>query len=497
MGERLSSGDRKELKRIIQTGRVYFRDSLVGSELTDDAFLEYGRDRTQKYDADFDTLVMPGDTAEVAALVAFAYKRKIPLTPSGGRTGLAGGAVAGQGELVLSLARMNRIMEFDPYLPALTCQAGVITAAVQEAAREKGLYFPVDLAAAGSSTIGGNLATNAGGIHVIKYGMTRRWALGLKAVIGTGEILETGGGLLKNNTGLDLLDLLIGSEGTLAVITEVTLRLAPAPGETSLLLLGLGGLAEALECLKEFRLQGLDILALEYFDAICLEKVREHRGPDFAGGRPFREEYPAYLLCEYISQDTDDDTSAERLLERGLILDAARAGSSRARKDFFSLREDISESLQARRGVYKYDVSLPLVELEGFIQDIHTGLAAMTPRRTPAIFGHLGDGNLHVNILQASAESSEEFYAGQAETDEFVYSGVRNRRGSISAEHGIGLLKRNFLSYSRSDLEISLMASIKNSFDPGGILNPGKLFTPGMIHVKRPGFPPDSELSSG
>ena len=354
-------------------------------------------------------------------------------------------------------------------------EGGLITQELARAAEERGLFYPVDFAATGSSTIGGNIATNAGGMRVIHYGMTRDWVLGLKVVTGTGAVLELGGTTLKNNTGLDLLQLFIGSEGCLGFIAEATLRLAPPPVPSFLALAGLANLKNALELLERGRASGYTFSLFEIFDESSLAAVRAHRG--FSS--PLEESHPWYALLE-IEDDAGGEkeeeflTFAGDLLEKETIQDLALPESSAARAVFRAYREDISESLGAAGHPRKYDVSSPLENIVAFERRareriIQSGLA-------PAIFGHLGDGNLHVNVRRPESMSEEEFREKAPELDAEIYGLVREVSGSVSAEHGIGLLKRKYLEYNRSPEEIALMRAIKKLLDPAGILNPGKSF---------------------
>ncbi|MCB1319865.1 MAG: FAD-binding oxidoreductase [Leptospiraceae bacterium] len=468
------------LRACLPAGRVIVRDesSSEGSGLNEAEFLEYGRDRLAQFHPDFDLLLLPDSSEEVIAAVRYCKEHNLTLVPSGGRTGLAGGAVAGQGEIVLSLGRMNRVLEFQPRLPAIRCEAGVITAELQRYAAEQGFCFPLDLAAAGSSQIGGNIATNAGGTRVIRYGMLRDWIVGLKVVTGAGDVLTFPGGILKNNTGPDLKHAFIGSEGIYGIILEATIRLAIAPRQPTTVLIGVPDIDVAQVILQELRRQGMQPLAFEFFDQGCLEIVREHLNV----AEPFREPVPGYVLLEWDAAEFDFDdavTMFAGMEERHLIRALRPATSSTQSAELWRLREGISESISMTRHVRKYDVSLPAECFAGFQANV-IALCRDMAHVYPVFFGHLGDGNLHVNIVSSGAESrrtgdTHEFMEDTGNIDMEIYKLIGSLNGSISAEHGIGLLKKDYLHLSRSAVEIDYMRQLKSVFDPAGILNPGKV----------------------
>lgn len=468
--------DRTELRGLIREGRIYFRGE---EEPEEGGFLESGADHNAEFVPDYDILVRPGSTEEVARLVEFARKNRVALVPSGGRTGLTGGAAACNGEIVVSLARMNRILGFDRHIPALHVEAGVITAEVQRAARERGLYFPLEMASSGSSTIGGNIATNAGGIHVIRYGSMRNWTLGVTAVTGCGEILHCDRPVLKNNSGFDLKELLIGSEGLLAIITEARIRLTAFPGETGLVLCALEDVAGSIELLARCRESGLDLLAFEYFDRRSLRAVHERLGIS----PPFSAEHECYTLFEYIlpsgSGTSDPPPVLPDLLEKGVVIDALFPASSTDRRNLWRVRESISEALAREPAVHKCDISVPIEHLAEFLTDMAALLAQAGSGYELAVFGHLGDGNIHLNILKPGSLEKEAFYERCRELDDRIYGRLADFRGAVSGEHGIGMLKPDYLGITRSQEEIELMRAIKRLFDPDGILNPGKVLSGG------------------
>ncbi len=461
---------------------------LRGADGQDEAeFLEYGRDRTRLAAPNFQVLALPASTAEVAALVQYCYEHRLALTASGGRTGLSGGAVAARGEVVLSLARMNRLLKFDPYLPALHLEAGMITAVAQEHAREHGYLFPLDLAASGSSQVGGNIATNAGGTRMISLGGLRDYITGLTVVTGAGEVLSFPGHILKNNSGYDLRSLFIGSEGTLGIITEAVVRLAPAPRREATALFAVNALADALTLLTAVRQGGLRPLTFEYFDAASLRIVRAHL--DLRA--PFQLDFPGYVIMGWDEHDMPLDTAAEifaRDPAAAAIADVRMAGNSSQAAELWKYREGISESISIEAAaVHKHDVSVPASAMPEFVTEATNFLSGAFPEVELLVFGHLGDGNLHLNFIPASAggrtqstgDSVEsvrsKFLQHTPQIDAELFPRIARAGGSISAEHGIGLLKKKYLHYSRSEAEIQLMRGIKAVFDPRGILNPGKV----------------------
>lgn len=473
------------LANILKRGSVVTRGD---GTMAEPEFLSYGSDRTREVRPEFHTLVFPADTDEVAAVVRYCVSNRLPLVPSGGRTGLSGGAVAAENEIVLSLKKLNRVLGYDPLLPALSVQAGVTTAEVQQKAREHGHFLPIDLAASGSSQIGGNIATNAGGTRVIRYGMIREWVLGLTVVTGAGEILRFPGNVLKNNTGIDLKQLFIGSEGTLGIVTEATLRLAEPPGQASGALFALTDFTRVTNFLAWLRDQRVRPLAFEYFDRTALKIVCAH----LSLPAPFDRFFDHYVFLEWDLEELALDPmleKIERAVEEGIVVDARFAETSAQADAFWKYREGISESLSLSYTVHKNDISAPIPAL-GELREKVQAILDSGQGRAPVFFGHIGDGNLHLNVLKAdapepdmlpvaSAESDADFFAYCRTFDRQLYGLLRDLGGSISAEHGIGTLKRDFLSFSRSPEEIEAMRRLKALFDPAGILNPGKVFRAG------------------
>jgi FAD/FMN-containing dehydrogenase len=389
--------------------------------------------------------------------------------PSGGRTGLAGGAVAARGELVLSLERMRRMDPVDELGATVRVQAGAVTEAVHQHAARAGLTWPVDFASKGSSQVGGNIATNAGGVRVIRYGLTRNWVLGLQVVLASGVVLELGGALEKNNTGYDLRQLFIGSEGTLGVITEATLKLAPLPGPADVLLAAVADLPAVLRLFRAARRAPFTVAAFEFFTDRCLERLLAHR----ALRRPFAAPASHYVLVEV---EGGARGAVEDWLGAQDIVDATLAQSAAQAAELWALREGISESLAATGFPHKNDIALPICALERFCEEMEALLAERYPDWELCLFGHIGDGNLHVNTMKPEGLDKDEFLARTRSVDRDLFALVARHHGSISAEHGIGLLKKPYLGYTRSPEEIVLLRAVKKALDPRGIMNPGKIF---------------------
>lgn len=469
---------RRELAAAVPSGRVHFRGD---GSLSDSEFRDFGCDRIPLEPA-HEVIVIPGTTEEVAAVVRIAGREKIGIVPSGGRTGYAAGAYGGQGQIVLSLSRMNRVLSFDPYGPAVTVEAGMITRRVQEEAIGRGFYFPIDFASAGSSQIGGNAATNAGGIRVIRYGMMRDWVQGMRVVSGNGRIVSFPGAVLKNNTGYDLCRLFVGSEGTLGIITEITLRLTLPPNDSALLLVSVTDFDAVLRALAAAHAVGNALLAFEYFDQASLESVMTHLGLP----HPFSGKGEHFLLIEWecpgaeggeagIAATSAFDAFSSAMGSAALALRPALVPSQAT--TLWKYREGISESLNGQRP-HKEDISLPPAAMPAFLESLshfHAESADGALIKS-YVFGHVGDGNLHLNTVWPDSWPLSKRTEKARDLDDFVFSAVTAAGGSISAEHGIGLLKKNDLPRMRSPIEIEAMRALKKVWDPLGILNPGKLF---------------------
>jgi FAD/FMN-containing dehydrogenase len=456
-----------QLKRIISDHQV----SMDPDDLTN-----FGRDWTRYYSPKPSVVVFPESTLQVSAILKLCSENKVAVVPSGGRTGLAGGAMATRGEVVLSFDKMRSMGQVDGLAQTVRVHAGAITEAVHDYCKPFGLTWPVDFASKGSSSVGGNIATNAGGVKVLRYGLTRNWVLGLTVVLMNGEILELNGALEKNNTGIDLRQLFIGSEGILGVITEATLKLAVLPGESDVFFFGLTGLPKVFELFQAARSSGFLINAFECLSNDCLQAVLKHRGMASA----FSGQHDQYVLMEIdrpLDQAARDrlEVWLTELLEQELVQDAVLAQSPKEATSIWSMREGVAEALAAQGLLHKHDVSLPIAHLQEFLKLWSADLSTQYPSLKPYIFGHVGDGNLHINLLKPESMPRDEFNVLCAQADENLFQWVQKFQGSVSAEHGIGLLKKHMLPYSRTPVELALMRDLKRTFDPAGLLNPGKV----------------------
>lgn len=433
----------------------------------------YGRDWTTYFNIKASAIVFPVSAKEVRALVLWARKHRIGLVPSGGRTGLSGGAVATKGEVVVSFEKMNRILEFSPVDSTVRVEPGVITEELQKFAAEKNLYYPVDFAARGSSQIGGNIATNAGGIKVVRYGMTRDWVASVKVVTGAGEILDFNHALLKNATGPDFRHLFVGSEGILGFIVEATMKLAAPPPPLRVFFLAVRDLDSVMKVFTQFRLHST-LSAFEMLSEKALVKVLENTGLT----RPFETKAPFYVVAEVEAPTEEAETQAMAALEECMaeewVIDGALASSEAQARTFWRYREDISESL-AKFSPYKNDVSVRIAKVPAFLNDLETLLAKAYPTWEVIWFGHIGDGNLHVNILRPAGMTKEEFVLECRKVDSLLFEAIQRHQGSISAEHGVGMTKKPFLEFTRPRTELALLKGVKSVFDPDGIMNPGKV----------------------
>lgn len=433
------------------------------------------------YRGNAQAVVRPRRTEDVAQCLALCQQEGVPVVPRGGNTGMCGGATPDQGaaNVVLSLDRMNQVRSIDTIANTMVAEAGCILGNLRRAADEAGRLLPLSLAAEDSCQIGGNVSTNAGGVNVVRYGMTRELVLGIEAVLPTGEIFHGLRTLRKDNTGYDLKQLLIGAEGTLGVITAVALRLFPRTGVRSVVLAAVQSPRQALQLLQLVYEQcGPRLQAYEFFTGECLELVLAH-----AQGvqNPFAQRYPGYVLIELA--DTADETALNALLEsvvgdaleRELCLDAAVSASLAQLQAMWKLREEISESLRAEGPHLKHDISLPIERIPDFMESAEARLRQAHGDVRPFIFGHFGDGNLHYNLSRPAGAPREWAAEHGAAVTDVVLDEVNRYGGSISAEHGIGQLKRDHFLHSKNPLELRLMRDIKRLLDPAGILNPGKL----------------------
>ena len=454
-----------ELKTLLEAGKV----------LTDaDSLNAYGKDWTKHFAPAPSAIVFPKTVEQVQAIVRWANRHKVALVPSGGRTGLSAAAVAANGEVVVAFDYMNQILAFNEYDRTVVCQPGVVTKQLQLFAEEKGLYYPVDFASSGSSQLGGNIGTNAGGIKVIRYGMTRNWVAGLKVVTGTGELLELNRDLIKNATGYDMRQLFIGAEGTLGFVVEATMRLERAPKNLTAMVLGTPDFDSIMPVLHAFQ-NKLDLTAFEFFSDKALAKIMARGDVPPA----FETDCPFYALLEFeaTTEEVAEQALAtfEHCVEQGWVVDGVMSQSQQQLENLWKLREYISETI-SHWTPYKNDISVTVGQVPAFLHDIDRIVEANYPDFEVVWFGHIGDGNLHLNILKPDNLSKDEFFAKCAVVNQWVFETVQKYNGSISAEHGVGMTKRDYLHYSRSEAEITYMKAIKAVFDPNGIMNPGKIF---------------------
>ena len=425
--------------------------------------VSYETDWTRRYHGRARLVVRPGSTPEVAAVVSACVEAGAAIVPQGGNTGLVGGGVPRGGEVVLSLARLNVISDIDGLVGELTAGAGATAAGVQQAALAEGWTLGVDLASRDSATIGGMIATNAGGIRVMRYGGMRHQILGFEAVLADGSIVRRMPGLVKDNSGYDLGQLLAGSEGTLGVITAARLKLVPALTRRTVALLGFGSLAEALPVVARVRAALPSLEAAEAFFADGVELVCRHAGLPLPFGRAYR----CYVLLEAASQ-RDEAAALAEALEDAPAGDAILTNERSQRDRLWAYRERHTECINMEGVPHKLDVTLPAPRLVEFERRVREAIAAVRPEARPILFGHVGDGNLHVNILGLDADDEV--------ADDAVLRLVAELGGSISAEHGIGIAKIPWLHLTRSAEDRATMRAIKHALDPKNLLNPGVIF---------------------
>lgn len=445
-----------------------------------EAMAPYLEEWRGRYRSDTPLVLLPSTTDEVARVVAECGRHGIGIVPQGGNTGLCGGAVAGGDDLqvILSLRRMNRIRELSTAGDFLIAEAGCVLADLQAAAEEAGRLFPLSLAAEGSCQIGGNLSTDAGGINVLRYGTARQQVLGLEVVLADGRVWNGLRTLRKNTAGYDLRDLFVGAEGTLGIITAAALRLHPRPADVATAMVAIDGPDHAVALLEAMRGRlGEEISAFELISARALEFVLAH----IADTRhPFDEDHPAYVLMENTANQPGNamprlEAALEAALGEGLVRDAAGAGDGRRREALWRLRHSISEA-QRHEGVsLKHDISVPVERIGEFLERAGAALAARFPEARLVVFGHVGDGNLHYNLSQPVGADAESFQAAEPEINGIVFDTVHACGGSFSAEHGVGLLRREQMRRYLDETELDLMRRLKSALDPAGILNPGKV----------------------
>lgn len=433
------------------------------------------------YKGESPLVLRPADTEQVSAILRLAHQTNTAIVPQGGNTGLVGAQSPrpGKGEVVLSLSRLNKIRSLDTVGQTMVVEAGVVLERAQQAAADAGLLFPLSLGSEGSCQIGGNLSSNAGGTAVLAYGNMRQLCLGIEAVLPDGEIWHGLRALKKDNTGYDLRDLFIGAEGTLGIITAAVLKLFPAPRGHETIYAGVDSPETAL---KLFRLAqdfcGPSLTGFELMPRIGIEFTTRH----IEGVRdPLSEPHPWYALIDITSGRSQE--AARDMLEglfiaadeKGLIRDAAAAETEAQRQSFWKLRESMSWAQKPEGGSIKHDVSVPVAQVPEFLATADQAVLKAMPEARIVAFGHMGDGNIHYNISQPKGADKEAFLARWKDMNEIVHAIVLKLNGSISAEHGIGQLKRDELAAIRTPVEMAMMRRIKDAFDPRGIMNPGKV----------------------
>ncbi len=422
-------------------------------------------------------VLRPGATAEVADICKLANENRIALVPQGGNTGLVGGQTPHHGEVVISMRRMDRIRDVDTASNTMTCEAGVILQVAQQRAAEVDRLFPLSLGAEGSCTIGGNLSTNAGGTTALAYGVAREMALGVEVVLADGRVMNLLSKLKKDNTGYDLRNLFIGAEGTLGIITAATLKLFPKPRAIETAYVGLKSPAAALRLLSISQAEAAGTLtSFELLSELAVDFSVRH-GIDVRD--PLQGKHCWYVLMELSSPRDDARATLEAILgkamEDGVVDDAVMAANLSQRQAFWKLRDEMSAAQKPEGGSIKHDISVPVVAVPDFLAEADAAVVKLIPGSRPVPFGHLGDGNIHYNVSQPVGADGADFLARWHEVNKVVFDIVLAMGGSISAEHGIGVLKRDELPDVKDKTAIELMRAVKAMLDPNGIMNPGKV----------------------
>ena len=423
-------------------------------------------------------VLRPASVAEVSAILKLANDTRTAIVPQGGNTGLVGGQIPHHGEVVLSLTRLDKVREVDPVSNTMTVEAGVTLQRAREAAADAGRLYPQLLPSEGTCTIGGNLSTNAGGTAAIAHGIARSHALGLEVVLADGRVLHDLNKLKKNNTGYDLKNLFIGAEGTLGIITAAVLRLVPRPRSIETGWAGVPSPQAAVDLLTlaQERTAG-GVTSFEMMLAAGVDAVVKH---DAASRQPLAKPCPWYVLIELSSQaETGLRDDLEDILaqghDKGLVLDATIADSEQQRKSFWRIREMFGEVQRHIGGSIKHDISVPVAAIPAFIAEADAAVAKAIPGAHTLPFGHVGDGNIHYNVMQPEGADKPAFLARWGEVNAVVFAVVKKFGGSISAEHGVGVMKRDILPDYKDPVALDLMRALKRTLDPNGILNPGKV----------------------
>src|ERR1700742_838526 len=454
--------------------------AIVGDKyaMTDAADIEpYVIEQRDLYRGRSPLVLRPGSTAEVSAICKLASEQKIALVPQGGNTGLVGGQTPHHGEVVVSTRRLDKIRDIDAASNTMTCESGVVLQVAQQKAADVDRYFPLSLGAEGSCTIGGNLSTNAGGTGALAFGVAREMALGLEVVLADGRILNALSKLKKDNTGYDLRNLFIGAEGTLGIITAATLKLFPKPRAIETAFVGLKSPADALKLLSIAQNEAAGgLTSFELLADIAVDFSVRH-GIDIRA--PLTSQHPWFVLMELSSSSDDARATLESILaqgmEQGIVDDAVIAANLSQRAAFWKLRDEMSAAQKPEGGSIKHDISVPVAAVPAFIEEANAAVVKLIPGSRPVPFGHLGDGNIHYNVSQPVGGNTADFMARWHEVTAVVFAIVLRMGGSISAEHGIGVLKRDELPDVKDKVAIELMRGIKAMLDPLGILNPGKV----------------------
>jgi len=473
--KKLTTEDIEHFKNIL--GK---KGSLITDEVASDLDF-YNEDWMRKYKGQSKLVLKPTTTEQVAQIIKYCNEQNLAVCPQGGNTGLVGGSIPVFDEIILSVSNLNKIRSFDNVSGILKCDAGVILESADEYIKENGNYiFPLDLGAKGSCHVGGVVATNAGGLRLLRYGSLHGSVLGLEVVLPNGEIMNSMHSLRKDNTGYDLKQLFIGSEGTIGIITGVSILCPPRPNAFHVSFLGVESYEMVQKVFQKAKNELGEVLsAFEFMDGKSLQLTKSH----ITSPEPLEEEYPFYVLIETSGSNAEHDSAKleaflSSAFEEELVLDGTVSTNESEAKNLWSWREMIPESSAAGGGVYKYDVSLPLKDLYSLVDAVNekleaAGLSSVTDESKPVIsaigYGHVGDGNLHLNVAVRT-------YTKEVEKclEPFVYEFVSSKKGSVSAEHGLGFQKKNYIGYSKSEQEIKMIKQLKNIYDPKGILNPYK-----------------------
>ena len=457
------------------------KNTFAGRLITDVADMQpFVVDWRERWHGSALAVAQPDTTEDVAIVVRWCVANNVPIVPQGGNTGMSGASVpdTSGNAIVLSLARLNRVREIDVLNNTMTVEAGCILQSLQEAACEAGRLFPLSLGAEGSCTIGGNLSTNAGGVAVLRFGNARELCLGLEVVTAQGEIWNGLRGLRKDNTGYDLRDLYIGAEGTLGVITGATMKLFPLPAAKVTAWVAVNTVHDALRLLDIAQTKlGARLTAFEMLTPPCIEILIEQL-PDVRWPLATRETQAVLIELSDPESETNGRASLEAMLEgafeSGLVTDAAIAANLTQSREFWGLRERMTEAQQRAGKNIKHDISVPISRIGDFVESTNALLATHYPGVRMIVFGHLGDGNLHYNVSPLTGATGENFEEIEAAINRITHDAVHAFNGSVSAEHGLGVLRRGEAARYKSDVELRLMGAIKNALDPQAIMNPGK-----------------------